>query len=39
MPLKLMDEQVHMNWEIICQILLEDFGRQKICAKFVLQAV
>lgn len=35
MTIKLMESEVHINWEMICQIIFEDLGKKKICRKFV----
>jgi len=37
MTIKLMETELHINcnWEMICQIILEDLGKKKIYRKFV----
>jgi hypothetical protein len=35
MTLKLMEHQVHINGDMTCQICLQDFGKRKICVRFV----
>jgi hypothetical protein len=35
MTLQLMEDQLHINWEMICSILHKDLARKKICTKFV----
>jgi len=30
MTIKLMASELHINWEMICQIILEDLGKKKI---------
>lgn len=39
MTLELMKDQLHVNQEMICQILHEDSGKRKICMKFVTQSL
>jgi hypothetical protein len=39
MVLILVEDQLHINQEKVCQVLHEDFGKRKICAKFVLHSL
>ena len=32
---KLMGDQLHIDWEIICYNVYKDYGKRKICANFV----
>jgi len=38
MVLVLMENQLHISQETVWQILHEDLGKRKICAKFVLHS-
>jgi hypothetical protein len=35
MTLKLLEGELHINWEMICQILRDQLEERKICMKFV----
>jgi hypothetical protein len=39
MVLILMEDQLHINQETVCQILPGDLGKRKICAKFLLHSL
>jgi len=34
-----MEDQLHIDWEIICYAVYKDYGKRKICANFVPCAV
>jgi len=34
-----MEVQLHINWEMICQILRDDFGNRKLYTKFVTHSL
>ena len=35
MTLKLLEDELHINWKMICQILHDYLEERKICMKFV----
>jgi hypothetical protein len=35
MTIKVMESELYVNWEMICQIILEHLGKKKIYRKFV----
>ena len=39
MTKKLMVDQLHLNQKMTCQILREDLGEKKMCAKFIPHSV
>lgn len=39
MYLKLIQDLMHINWEMICQVLPEGLGKMRICMQFVLYSL
>jgi hypothetical protein len=35
MTIKLIESELHINWEMICQVIVEDLGKKKIYRNFV----
>jgi hypothetical protein len=37
--IKLMEDELHIDWQMICQTVYKDLGKRKICANFVPYSV